>query len=170
MKLKTTQNFNEILKTIQTSKQKALQKVNTTLIELYWEIGKYISTKTIKDNWGKSVVEDLAKYIKKKEPTLKGFTARNLWRMKQFYEIYQDNEKLTPLVTEISWTNILIILSSAKTDEERVFYLLLTSKERYSKRELERQIKSGIFERTMLANEKTLTGGERIITRHKKCI
>ncbi len=81
-------------------------------------------------------------------------TDSNLWRMKQFYDTYKGNKKLTPLVTEISWTNNLIILSSSKTDEEREFYLLLTSKERYSKRELERQIKSSIFERTMLANEK----------------
>ncbi len=157
MKPTTTQNFNEILKTIQASKQKALQQVNSTLIELYWEIGKYIAEKTIKENWGKGVVKELADYIKEKEPTLKGFTERNLWRMKQFYEAYKDNEKLTPLVTEISWTNNLIILSSTKTDEEREFYLLLTSKERYSKRELERQIKSGIYERTMLANEKLST-------------
>ena len=157
MKLKITQNFNQILITIQTSKQKALQQVNTTLIELYWEVGKYISIKTISESWGKSVVEELAEYIKEKEPTIKGFTARNLWRMKQFYDTYKENEKLTPLVTEISWTNNLIILSSAKTDEEREFYLLLTSRERYSKRELERQIKSSIFERTMLANEKLST-------------
>ena len=157
MKLKTTQNFNQILITIQTSKQKALQQVNTTLIELYWEVGKYISIKTISESWGKSVVEELAEYIKEKEPTIKGFTARNLWRMKQFYETYKENEKLTPLVTEISWTNNLIILSSAKTDEEREFYLLLTNRERYSKRELERQIKSSMFERTMLANEKLST-------------
>ena len=150
----TTQNFNEILKTIQTSKQKALQQVNTTLIELYWEVGKYISAKTISDNWGKSVVKELSEYIKEREPAIKGFSDKNIWRMKQFYETYKDNKKLTPLVTEISWTNNLIILSSAKTDEERAFYLLLASKERYSKRELERQIKSGIYERTMLANEK----------------
>ena len=157
MKPTATQNFNKILKTIQASKQKAMQQVNGTLIELYWEIGKYISSKTISENWGMGVVEDLAKYIKTQEPTLKGFTARNLWRMKQFYEAYKDNQKLTPLVTEISWTNNLIILSSAKTDEEREFYLLLASRERYSKRELERQIKSGIYERTMLANEKLST-------------
>ena len=75
MKPTATQNFNEILKTIQISKQKALQQINTILIELYWEIGKYISTKTIKENRGKSVVEDLDDYIKAEEPTLKGFTS-----------------------------------------------------------------------------------------------
>ena len=154
MKLKTTQNFNEILITIQSSKQKALQQVNTTLIELYWEIGKYISTKTIKENWGKSVVKELADYIKEKEPTLKGFSDKNLWRMKQFYETYGDNEKLSTLSRELSWSNNLAIFSRSKTMDEMEFYTLLAVNERYSFRELERQINSSMFERTMLANEK----------------
>jgi len=132
MKLKTTQNFNEVLKTIQTSKQKALQQVNTTLIELYWEVGKYISTKTISENWGKSVVKELAKYIKEKEPTIKGFSDKNLWRMKQFYEIYKDNEKLSTLSRELSWSNNLAIFSSSKTMDEMEFYTLLAINERYS--------------------------------------
>ena len=150
----STKTFDEILSIIQTSRQKTFQQVNKALIELYWEIGKYISTKTIKENWGKSVVTELATYIKTKEPTIKGFSDKNLWRMKQFYETYKENPKLTPLVTEITWTNNLIILSACKTEEEREFYLLLTAKEKYSKRELERQIHSGVYERTMLANKK----------------
>jgi len=150
----TTQNFNEILKTIQTSKQKALQQVNTTLIELYWEVGKYISTKTISENWGKSVVKELAEYIKEKEPTIKGFSDKNLWRMKQFYEIYKDNEKLSTLSRELSWSNNLAIFSRSKSIDEMEFYTLLSIKERYSFRNLERQIDSSMFERTMLANGK----------------
>ena len=94
MKPQTTQNFNEILKTIQASKQKALQQVNTTLIELYWEIGKYISTKTIHENWGKGIVKELADFIKERDPTLKGFSDKNLWRMKQFYETYNGHSPL----------------------------------------------------------------------------
>ncbi len=147
-------NFNEIVLFIQDSKQKAYAQVNTTLIELYWDIGKYISTKTVKENWGKGVVSELAEYIKKQDPTLKGFTQRSLWRMKQFYETYYQNKKLSSLLTQITWTNNLLILSSSKSEEEREFYILLSSKENYSSRELERQIKSGLFERTMIANEK----------------
>ncbi len=64
MPIQKTENFNEILSTIQTSKQKAYAQINNTLIELYWEVGKYISTKTIKENWGKGVVKELAHYIK----------------------------------------------------------------------------------------------------------
>ena len=149
-----TTNFNEIVSLIKTSKQKAYSQVNTTLIELYWDIGQYISTKTIQENWGKSVVKELAIYIQKQEPNSQGFTARNLWRMKQFYETYRKNEKLSSLVRELTWTNNLIVLSASKSDEEREFYINLTAKERYTKRELERQVKSGIFERTLLSNQK----------------
>jgi predicted nuclease of restriction endonuclease-like (RecB) superfamily len=149
-----TTNFEEIIHLINTSKQKAYEQVNTILIELYWNIGQYISTKTIKENWGKSVVKELADYIQIQEPTINGFSDKNLWRMKQFYETYHKNEKLSPLVRELTWTNNLLILSASKSDEEREFYINISIKERYSKRELERQIKSGMFERTILANKK----------------
>ena len=83
-------------------------------------------------------------------PSAKGFFAQNIWRMKQFYKTYRD-KKLSPLVREISWTNNLLILSGCKTDEAREFYLRLCAANRYSKRELERQINSALYERTMLS-------------------
>lgn len=147
-------NFSEIVSLIQNSRQKAYAQVNTTLIELYWNIGQYISNKTIQENWGKSVVKDLALYIETKELSIQGFTSRNLWRMKQFYETYYENKKLSSLLRELTWTNNLLILSASKSDAEREFYINLSIKEKYSKRELERQIKSGIFERTIIANKK----------------
>ena len=152
MKATITQNFNEVLHTIQSSKQKALQQVNSTLIELYWDIGEYISTKTIKDNWGRSVVEELAVYIKIEEPTLRGFTARNLWRMKQFYETYKDSPKLSTLWTQLNWSNNRTIFSRCKSKEEREFYLNFAIKERWTNRDLERHISSSLFERILLAD------------------
>ncbi|MEA3513527.1 MAG: DUF1016 N-terminal domain-containing protein, partial [Campylobacterota bacterium] len=153
MNIQTT-TFNEVLNLIKTSKQKAYAQVNSTLIELYWDIGNYISTKTIKENWGKGVVKELAHYIKLQDPNIKGFTARNIWRMKQFYETYHKNKKVSSLLTQLTWTNNLLILSSSKSEEEREFYILTAIKSKYSSRELERQIQSGVFERTMLANKK----------------
>ncbi|WP_434581469.1 PDDEXK nuclease domain-containing protein [Sulfurimonas sp. NW15] len=148
------EDFNEVLNRIQLSKQKAYKQVNTVLIDLYWNIGSFISKKTSQENWGKSIVKELANYIKLHDPTIKGFSDKNLWRMKQFYETYKDNEKLSALLRELSWTNNLLILSHSKQPEEREFYILLSIKEKLSSRELERQLKSSIFERTMLANEK----------------
>jgi predicted nuclease of restriction endonuclease-like (RecB) superfamily len=76
-----------------------------------------------------------------------------LWRMKQFYETYNKNQKLSLLVREISWTNNMIIVSQTKTEEEKEFYIKLTAREKYSKDELSRQLESGLFERCMLSKE-----------------
>ncbi|NLC27559.1 MAG: DUF1016 domain-containing protein, partial [Campylobacteraceae bacterium] len=78
-----SKDFQIVLSQIQNAKQKAYSSVNTILIELYWEIGKYISTKTTQENWGKGVVKELATFLKEKDPTIKGFSDKNLWRMKQ---------------------------------------------------------------------------------------
>lgn len=142
--------FAEIAGMIRASRQEALKIVNTTLIDLYWNIRQYIHTRIERSEWGKSIVEELARYLQQKDPGLKGFSDKNLWRMRQFYEAYKDNEKLSPLVREISWTNNLAIFSRCKTSEEKEFYLMLAKQEKYGKRELERQISAGLFERTML--------------------
>ena len=97
---------------------------------------------------------ELAKFIQTNEPEIKGFSDKNLWRMKQFYESYKDFPKLSPLVREISWTNNLLVFSRCKSIEEKEFYLKLIKQESYSKRELDRQISASLFERTMIGNYK----------------
>ncbi|KHJ38340.1 hypothetical protein PBAC_15430 [Pedobacter glucosidilyticus] len=148
------QQFSEIVQLIRQSRNNALKAINTELINLYWNIGAYIAKQIENANWGQSVVKELADFIAHKEPELKGFSDKNLWRMKQFYEAYKDFPKLSPLVREISWTNNLIIFSRTKTKEEKEFYLNICKQENYSKRELDRQISAGLFERTMLGNTK----------------
>ena len=151
--LAPVKQFSEVLNTIKSAHKKVYKQINTSLIELYWDIGKYISEKVDAGNWGKSVVEELSVYIKKNEPNIKGFSASNIWRMKQFYEIYGKNVKLASLGRELSWTHNRRIMS-LKTTEEREFYLILCNQKKYSARELERLIRTGTFERTMLADKK----------------
>lgn len=146
--------FIDILELIKNSRNNAIRIVNTELINLYWNIGEYISKKVEQSEWGQSIVKELAEFIVKNEPEIKGFSDKNLWRMKQFYDSYRNLPKLSPLVREISWTNNLIILGRAKSEEEKEFYLRLTIQEKYSKRELERQIESSFFERTIIGNVK----------------
>ena len=146
--------FEEIAAIIARSRERAFRSVNRELIDMYWEIGRHISDKTKTDKWGKSVVKEFADFVQSHYAGIKGFSPQNIWRMKQFYETYAGREKLSPLVREISWTNNVLIMMAAKSDEEREFYLLLASKNNYSKRELERQIDSALFERTMISNEK----------------
>ena len=129
---------------------------------MYWQIGNYLSDKSERDGWGKNTVQDFADYLKKTYPSASGFSAQNLWRMKQFYETYRDNEKLSPLVREISWSNNLLIMTGCKTNESKEFYMRLCIQNGYAKRDLERQIDSMLFERTMLSQEKN----KELIERH----
>lgn len=146
--------FTDIIQLIKHSRTNAIKAVNAELINLYWNIGEYISKKIEQSEWGDSVVTELAKFIQTNEPEIKGFSDKNIWRMKQFYETYKDFPKLSPLLREISWTNNLLIFSRCKTIEEMEFYLKIVKQENYSKRELDRQISASFFERTMIGISK----------------
>ena len=154
MKTPAAGSFGEITKLIEAARQKAFQAVNTVLIDLYWHVGKIISHKVKSAEWGDGVVAQLAAHIAQTQPGLRGFTRRNLFRMRQFYETYQDDEKVSALLTQLSWTNNLIILSQSKRQEEREFYLRRAVQEKWSSRELERQIKAALFERIILTPPK----------------
>ncbi len=147
-------SFADIAQLIAAAKQRAVEAVNTTLIELYWQIGEHISRKITAAEWGDGVVDELARYLAQTQPGLRGFTRRNLFRMRQFYEAYPDAELVPPLVTQLPWTHHLIILGQSKRPEEREFYLRLAVQEKWSKRELERQFKAALFERAVLTPPK----------------
>ncbi len=146
--------FAEVLTLIKTAQQKVIATANQELIKLYWSVGKYISERLATSEWGQKTIEQLATFIQAQEPGIKGFEKRNLERMRQFYETYPDSQITTALRTQLSWTHHRIIMSRCKTEAERLFYLELAITERYSTRELDRQINSGIFERTRLADAK----------------
>ena len=145
-----------LIKIIDDSRQNALKKVNEELIQMYWQVGKYLSIEAKNAAFGDAYINAIAKEIQGAFPGIRGFNRRGLYRMKQFYETYKDNEIVTPLVTQISWTNHLLIMSGCKSDIEREFYIRLCIKENYSKRQLERQMDSGYYERYMLSTEKLL--------------
>ena len=147
--------FNEVVGIIEKARGRAYRKVNEELILMYRDIGKYISEHVESAAYGDSFVDGLADFFAKNYPDLKGFTRRGLYRMKQFYELYKDDEKVSPLVTQLSWTHHLILMSACKSAEERLFYMALCIKECYSKRELQRQIDSGYYERFMLSQKLT---------------
>jgi len=64
------------------------------LIELYWQVGEYISRKIEQAKRGDGVVTQLAEYLAQTQPGLRGFTRRNLFRMRRFYESYRGDEKV----------------------------------------------------------------------------
>jgi predicted nuclease of restriction endonuclease-like (RecB) superfamily len=142
--------FTEILTLIKTAQNRVIANTNQELIQLYWTIGRYISQQLKTAAWGQKTIEQLAAFIQTQEPGIKGFERRNLERMRQFHEIYPDIT--TAVRSQLNWTHHRIIMSRCKTEAERLFYLQLATTERYSTRELDRQINSSIFERTLLAD------------------
>lgn len=102
-------SFAEVVALIQQARQNAFQAVNTELIDLYWQVGEYISRKLETAIWGEGVVNQLAHCIVQTHPDIKGFTRASLFRIRQFYETYRDDEKVAPLVRQLSWTHRLAI-------------------------------------------------------------
>ena len=145
--------FTEITSLIASAKSRAYQAVNKELVNLYWHVGEHVSKQVLSKAWGKSVVQELADFIQVSEPNIIGFSAQNIWRMKQFYETYSSNEKLATLSRELSWSHNRLVLPLEK-EKEQEFYLRMSIKENWSVRDLERQINSSYFERVMLADAK----------------
>ena len=154
------EQFGHVIDIIESAKERAFRKVNEELILMYRDIGEYISIQSEKTEYGDSFVQKLADFFATNYPDLKGFNRRGLYRMKQFYELYKDDEIVSTLLTQLSWSNHLKIMSACKTMEERIFYMHMCVKERYSARELERQIDSAYYERYMLSQQPVTTAIE----------
>lgn len=173
--------FSEIITLIASARQRAVHAVNSQLIELYWQVGAIISRKIGSAEWGDGVIPQLAAYLAKTQPGLRGFTRPNLFRMRQFFEAYPDGgfvsavprqlpqatgigttipaqakaedargQIVSAVLRQLPWTHHLIILGQSKRPEEREFYLRMAIRERWSSRELERQLKGALFERSVL--------------------
>lgn len=142
--------LNELKERIHKAQYAALKAVNKELIALYWDIGKSIVSRQHDLGWGKAVVETLSRDLQNEFPGIQGFSARNLWNMRTLYLAYRENEKLQPLVAEISWTKNVIIMERCKDLLQREFYLKMTKKFGWTKDVLINQLEAGAFERFMM--------------------
>lgn len=140
----------EIKQRIRSAQYDALKAVNKELINLYWDIGKMIVSRQNDEVWGKSIVKKLAVDLQQEFPGMQGFSVQNLWYMRQLYLEYSGNEKLQPLVGEISWAKHLVILGRCKDDLEREFYIQMTRKFGWTKSVLIHQIDNQSYEKTLL--------------------
>ena len=140
----------EIKHRIAEAQYSALKSVNTELINLYWDIGQKIVEQQEKYSWGKAVVENLSQDLQKEYSGLKGFSVGNLWRMRNFYLQYYQNQKLAPMVREISWTKNIIIMEKCKDDLEKEFYLKMTNKFGWTKDVLIHQVEGKSYEKYLL--------------------
>lgn len=146
--------FDEVLRIIQVGRAKAFEAVNLALMETYWAVGQHLHRQVTQAGWGKGVVVELARWLQIHAPDARGFSSQNLWRMKQFYEQFSADERLSALPRVLSWTHYCTLIGQCKTSDERLFYALSAQRAGWSTRELEKQIATGAFERTQLADQK----------------
>lgn len=139
--------FDEVLAIIERARLSVAKSVNRELIEMYFQIGKYVNERVAEGSWGQSVVSEFARHVQRRYHGISGFSPQNVWRMRQFYLTYADDEFLSPLVRETTWTNNLLIMARGHSEEAREFYLRLCAAEQLTKRELERHLDNRLFER-----------------------
>jgi predicted nuclease of restriction endonuclease-like (RecB) superfamily len=140
----------EIKSRIREAQYSALKAVNKELVGLYWEIGRAISEKQEEFSWGRGVVVKLARDLQNEYPGVRGFSAQNLWYMRQFYASYNGEPKLQPLVGEISWAKNIVIMSKCKAVLEKEFYIRMTRKFGWTKSVLAHQIENKSYEKYLI--------------------
>jgi predicted nuclease of restriction endonuclease-like (RecB) superfamily len=140
----------EVKQRVRDAQYAALKAVNKELVALYWDIGRLITERQHQSSWGKAVVAKLAADLRLEFPGVRGFSIQNVWYMRQFYLAYHADQKLQPLVGEISWAKNLVIMARCKDPLQREFYLRMTRKFGWSKNVLIHQIDNQSYEKTLL--------------------
>lgn len=140
----------EIKDLINKKQYQVLKLMNAETINLYWQIGEEICRQQQEKGWGKSIVQVLSNELQKEFPGAKGYSAANLWRMRNFYLTYCESEKLAPLVREISWSNNITIMEKCKDDLQREFYIQMVKRYGWTKRILSNFIENQTYEKYLL--------------------
>jgi predicted nuclease of restriction endonuclease-like (RecB) superfamily len=135
-----SQTFIEIKERINKARFQSLRAVNKELILAYLEIGKVISERVAK-GWGDAVVDKLSIDLQSEYPGVKGYSSRNLRRMKQIYEQCAENPIWPQLVAKIPWGHTGLIFSKCKQPEQINFYLQKSVERGWSRSILEEEIK-----------------------------
>jgi predicted nuclease of restriction endonuclease-like (RecB) superfamily len=114
-------------------------------------IGKDVSQKTTIANWGANIIEKISLDLKVDFPEMKGFSRRNLYAIKQWFEFYNQQFEFVPqAVAQIPWGHNRLILSKADTIEEALFYCNQIIKNGWSRNQLENQIEKKLYSRNSL--------------------
>ena len=145
--------LDQIKTTIRETRIRVARVANAELVKLYWQIGRSITEKQAQAGWGKAVVEQLAKDLQQSFSGRSGFSAQNLWYMRQFYLEYKELPNLQQLVGEIPWGQNLTIMAKVKAPDEREYYLKATAEQAWSRNVLIHQIQSQAYQRHQLASK-----------------
>jgi predicted nuclease of restriction endonuclease-like (RecB) superfamily len=149
LKTRDYQDFIVSLKQkVQVAQIKAARSVNTQLIALYWELGQLITAKQHASGWGDAVIDRIAQDLTRELNGMKGFSRRNLYRIKQWYGFYRDQGAFVPqLVAQIPWGHNALIVEKIKEPEKALWYVRKTLENNWSRNVLGLQIENQLYER-----------------------
>ena len=138
------ETIEHIKKNILSTRNRILENANKEVLNLYFRIGKYISENS---KYGSQFVDNLSVSLKLDFPDETGFSRRNLFRMKKFYEEYKASSKVPPLVAQLTWTHNCILIDKVSDKEKRFWYAQKTLENGWSKVVLDHQIDLELYER-----------------------
>ncbi len=145
------ETFVNIKKEIISTQTQILSDANIRLINLYFKLGKIINDNS---KWGDKFIDTLEVELKIDFPNIKGFSARNLRRMKKFYLEYKDEEILPPAVAKLPWTHNIMLIEKIKDKNKRFWYANEAINGNWSKVILNYQIDTNLYERKALPDKK----------------
>ena len=140
--------INEIKEKIKKQRMTIVLNANSSMICLYWSIGKAILEKQEKEGWGAKVIDRMAQDLKDTFPDMSGFSPRNIKYMRKFAECWPDFEFVQQVVAQIPWRTNRMLLDKLDSRESRVWYAYKTIENGWSSTILELQIESCLMERT----------------------
>ena len=145
--------YNNIKQKIITARSKMLKHIDTTMVEVYWYVGKItyeLSQNSTKASYGKKIIEALS--IRLTDEFGSGFSQVSIRRMRRFYEFYPIWSTVS---TELSWAHFQELIKVDRK-EERDFYEAESIKANWGCRELRRQINSKLYDRYLISPNKKL--------------
>ncbi len=140
--------LSELKTRIRQAQSRTALAINSALIELYWGIGEMIVQQQESAQWGDSVLGRLSEDLQQDFPGLKGFSRRNLYRMRAFYLAYREQPKFVPqVVAQIPWGHNTLLLEKIKEPKLREWYARATIQNGWSRAVLEAQIETQLHKR-----------------------
>ena len=152
----TTTEYKEFIQKIKEKAQKAQIKasvrVNSTLLEFYWELGADIVEKQKTASWGSGFLKQMSKDLMIEFPDMKGFSKRNLELIRKWYLFYSSDVVITKQavsqLVQIPWGHNIAIFQKISETPKALFYVQKTMENGWSRSVLIHQIESGLYERS----------------------
>ena len=138
----------EVKSEIQKMRISVVLNANSSMICLYWDIGRGILKKQEEEGWGAKIIDRIAKDLKDAFPEMSGFSPRNIKYMRKFADSWPDFEIVQRVVAQIPWRTNISLMDKLKDEESRIWYAYKVIENGWSKTILDLQIESRLMERT----------------------